>query len=476
AKLRDQLAVCVAHSGPGTANIINGIADAYSDRVPVLLITGQVPSWNIGTNYKQFVNQLELTRPLTVFSSIVTNPDAIVDLLVKAMTMSIVKGGVSHLVIPMDMWEANTNALPREYPPHLIQKKIPHQELIKDAVQRIEQASQPVILYGRGVKNCRPELKQIANKIDAGLIHSLPAKGIIEYKNNSLLGGLGLGGNEKTKELLGQANLIITLGTTWWPMDYVPRRPQIIQFDAIKENIGATHPVDLGIVGDLKLSLQSLIKEIPQQNKQAWKKRINKAHQAWLESLEEKIQVTEPPLSPQSIIQSISQQIANNEVIALDSGDNVIWFGKYFANHCQDILISGTWRTMGFGLPAALVAKINRPQDPVTCIIGDGGIGMVLGEILTAVRYQLPVRIIVLNNGTLSMEKNRMLIANLQPEEVDLTNPDFVKLAKTCGAQGLRATSINELNEILEQTKEPQQPVLIDIPTATPIAPGLKLQ
>lgn len=123
AKLNDELAVCVAHSGPGTANIINGIGDAYSDRVPLLLITGQVPTWNIGTDYKQFVNQLELTKPLTVFSSLVTNPDSIVDLMVKAMTMSIVNGGVSHLAIPMDLWQAETTAVPREYPSHLNKKK-----------------------------------------------------------------------------------------------------------------------------------------------------------------------------------------------------------------------------------------------------------------------------------------------------------------------------------------------------------------
>lgn len=476
AKLTGELAVCVAHSGPGTANIINGIADAYSDRVPLLLITGQVPTYNLGTNYKQFVNQLELTNPLTVFSSIVTNPDSIVDLLIKAMTMAISKGGVSHLVVPMDMWNQKTNALPREFPQHLKEKQQPAPHLIEQAAENINQANKPVILYGRGVRSCQEELLQLADKIKAGLIHTLPAKGIIEYNHPLSLGGLGQGGSQAATELLKETDLIITLGATWWPMDYVPRQPKIIQFDTIKENIGSTHPVEVGIVGDLKLSLTSLLPVVAEKNGQNWTERIDEARNSWLNNLEEKIQQVTKPLSPPAIIQAISKQARSNEIICLDSGDSVIWFGKYFANVCKDILISGTWRTVGFGLPAALAAKINQPQTPVTCVIGDGGMGMVLAEILTGIRYQVPVRIIILNNGTMAIEKNRMIVTDhLNPAEVDLTNPDFVKLAKACGADGFKASNLEELEEILEKTQNIQKITLIEVPTDTSIVPGTKL-
>lgn len=475
AKLNDELAVCVAHSGPGTANIINGIGDAYSDKVPLLLITGQVPTWNIGTNYKQFVNQLELTKPLTVFSSLVTNPDSIVDLMVKAMTMSIVKGGVSHLAIPMDLWATETNALSRKYPTHLDKQISPEETAIDEAANKINQADKPVILYGRGAKNCKEELKELSTQINAGLIYTLPAKGIVSDNYSLSLGGLGLAGSNIASQLLNEADLIINFGANWWPMDYVPRQPEVIEFDTVKENIGAAHPVELGIIGNIKESITSLLEQISEKNNQIWRSKIDSARKTWLDDLEEKIEIADTPLTPQSVIRTISKKTAKNEIISLDSGDNVVWFGKYFTDQCQDILVSGSWRTMGFGVAASLAAKINQPEAPVTSITGDGGINMVLAEILTAVRYDLPVRIIIMNNGTLAMEKNRMIKANLKPEEVDLTNPNFVDFAESCGAQGFRPQSIEELENILEQTQQLDEIAVIDVPTQPSTVPGTKL-
>lgn len=258
-------------------------------------------------------------------------------------------------------------------------------------------------------------------------------------------------------------------------MDYVPRQPEVIQFDTVKENIGLAHPVELGILGDIKKSITSLLKKLPEKDNQAWRSEISSARKTWLDSLEESVEVAETPLTPQSVIQTISNKTTENEIISLDSGDNVVWFGKYFTDQCQDVLVSGSWRTMGFGVPASLAAKINQPEAPVTSITGDGGISMVLAEILTAVRYDLPVRIIIMNNGTLAMERNRMTTADLIPEEVDLTNPDFVQFAESCNAQGFRPESISELENILEQTQQLNEVAVIDVPTQASTVPGTKL-
>ncbi|MCK8824661.1 thiamine pyrophosphate-binding protein [Fuchsiella alkaliacetigena] len=474
-KLSDQLAVCAAHGGPGTANIINGIADAYSDKTPLLLLSGQAATKNIDTSYKQMVGQLELTNPLTVYSALVTNPKSIVDLLVKAMTTALTKGGVSHLAIPMDLWQAETNAQPRDYPTHLEQKIVPEDKVITAAAEEINRAQKPIILYGRGAKDCATEITKLTEQTNAGLIHSLPAKGIIDGKQTNLLGGLGSAGNTKSSELLKAADLIIILGSTWWPMDYTPRQPRVVQLDSVKENIGATHPVDVGVMGDLKLSLDKLLSQIEKKNNSAWARRINEAHQEWLEQLNEKIEKIAEPLSPQSIINSISEQISDDEIICLDSGDNVVWFGKNFSDQCADILTSGTWRTMGFALPAALSAKINRPQQPVTAIIGDGGLNMVLAELATAVKYNLPIRVIVLNNESLAMEKNKMKVADLPLAEVELSNPDFAQIAQACGAKGVEIESLDHLQNILTESKETSEPILLNVPTTAPIPSGTKL-
>ncbi len=474
-KLTGNISVCTVHSGPGTANVINGIADAYSDQVPVLLISGQVPSKNIGTDYKQFVSQQKLTEPLIVYSTILSNPEAVVDVMYKAMTKAITRGGVSHLVIPKDMWSMPTSAIPRDYPVHFLEKKKPEQGLIKEAVEKIKQSSKPVILYGRGAKDCRDQLLEFADRTNAALINSLPVAHMIEFDNPHTLGCLGLAGSEEAALVVNEADLIIILGATWWPEDYSPKRPDVIQVDVVEENIGSTHPVDIGIVGDIQLTLNILLEQLSQLDKRPWGDKIEQARSKWLSRLEEETKGEEYPIKPQAIIKHISEVTGPEEIITLDSGDNVIWFGRYFGNRCRDILVSGSWRTMGFSLPAAIVAKINNPDTEVTAITGDGGIKMVLAEITTAIRYNLPIRIVILNNGTLAMEKNRLIAADLPAEEVDLTNPDFVKLAEACGVEGVRANNRSELHRILQETKSIEKPFVIDVPTGVPIPAGTKL-
>lgn len=474
-KLTGNISVCLSHSGPGTANIINGIADAASDRTPLLLISGQVESYNMGTNYKQFINQIELTNPLTVYSSIIFNPEMVVDLLYKAMTMAIIRGGVSHLVIPMDIWDKESSAVPREYPEHTKIKQMPDDNLIEQAANQINQAQKPVIIYGRGCKGLRDQLITFAEQISAPLISTLPASGIIEYDFPNEMGVLGHSGNQYASELLSDSDLIIILAATWWPIDYTPRQPNVIQFDINPENIGASHPVNLGIPGDIKVSIEKLLERLKNTYNQQWAEKINEIKNKWLKEVEQGYSTEDWPLPPSSIIKTISENSGDNEIISLDSGDNVIYFGKFFGNHCQNVLISGSWRTMGFALPAALSAKINYPYSNVIALMGDGGIGMVMAELLTASRYQLPIVIIVINNGNLAMEKNRMIAAGLNIEEVDITNPDFVKLAESCGIKGYRVDSLENFRKILNNAKSKDQAVLIDVPVASPVIPGTKL-
>ncbi|MFW6022435.1 MAG: thiamine pyrophosphate-binding protein [Halanaerobiaceae bacterium] len=475
AKLTGNISVCLAHSGPGTANIINGIADAASDRTPLLLISGQVETYNIGTNYKQFINLMELTNPLTVYSSLVINPESVIDLLYKALTTAIVKGGVSHLIIPMDMWDQESSAIIREYPEHFKIKLIPDSNLIEKVAEKINNSQKPVIIYGRGCKNMSNKLINLSETISAPIISTLPAAGIIDYDFKFEMGVLGHSGNQYASQLLAESDLIIKLAATWWPNDYTPTDTAIVQFDVTKENIGSSHPVDIGITGDIKLSIDSLIKHINKKENSEWVKNINNIKKTWISEINQGYSDKEWPLPPSQVIRVFSETCNKNDIISLDSGDNVIFFGKIFGNKCKDILVSGTWRTMGFGLPAAMAAKINYPECNSTVITGDGGLNMVLAELLTAKRYNLPITIIILNNGNLAMEKNRMKEAGLTTEEVDITNPNFVKLAECCGIQGKTPSNLEELKNIIIEARNSSTAVLIDVPIASPIIPGTKL-
>ncbi|MEJ6951675.1 thiamine pyrophosphate-binding protein [Natronospora cellulosivora (SeqCode)] len=475
AKATGNLAVCLSHSGPGTANIINGIADASMDRVPLLLISGQVATHNLGTNYKQFLNQIELTNPITLFSTIVVNPEGITDALYKAISTSIAQGGVSHLVIPMDIWDQETNDTPREYPLHLDTKMIPDINLINKAAEEINNAKKISIIYGRGCKECPQELKTLAEKLQAPLINTLPATGIIEFDNSFEMGGLGHSGNQYSSELLEESELILKLAATWWPVKYTPKNKKILQFDSIIENIGSTHPVDLGIPGDIKLSLKELTEKLNKKENQDWMNKINEVKNKWSAEFDAGYSKEDWPLAPSQVIKIVSEYSSDNEIISLDSGDNVIFFGRFFANKCQDVLVSGTWRTMGFALPASIAAKINYPDSKSTAIIGDGGLHMVMAEILTAKRYNIAVKIIVMNNGSLAMEKNKAIAAGLELEEVELTNPDYIKIAEACGIKAYRAESLDNLRNIMNETADNNEVILIDLPIADPFIPGSKL-
>ena len=476
-KLTGNLSVCVAHSGPGTANIVNGIADAYSDKTPMLLISGQVPTYNMGTNYKQFVDQRQLTNPLTEYSAVLVNPHSIVDILYKAMTKAISKGGVSHIVIPMDLWEAETNAVPREFPAHLNRKTLPQKAVLDNAVKLINKAKKPIILFGRGSKDSKDRLVSLSHRLSAPLIDSLPATGMIDLKSNPyFVGGLGQGGSKVSKKLLNESDLILIFGATWWPMDYTPRRPPVIHFDISPDNIASSHTIELGVVGDINVSIYHLLKKVHENENKEWKQKIEYLRDEWINSISiDKEDNTKAPFCPGAVIDILNDYISQDEIITLDSGDNVIWFSKYFNTLCKDLLISGSWRTMGFALPAALAAKINMPENPVTAITGDGGLDMVMAELTTAARYNLAIRLIVINNGTLAMEKNRMITAGLNQEEIKLTNPDFKMLAEACNIDSHRATSLNQLKKVLQQSSSLNKSILIDIPCKDPILPGTKL-
>ncbi|MFW6238391.1 MAG: thiamine pyrophosphate-dependent enzyme [Halanaerobiales bacterium] len=244
----------------------------------------------------------------------------------------------------------------------------------------------------------------------------------------------------------------------------MPEKGTVIQFDLVAENIGSGTPVDLGIVGDLGEILSVIKDRISVSVELDWLRQVRVARDSWLKNLENSLQDKSVPFNPPVVVDSISRHSAPEEIIALDSGDNVIWFGKHFSSSCQNVLVSGSWRTMGFALPAALTAKIKNPGVPVTCITGDGGLNMVPGELLTALRYRLPLRIIVFNNETLAMEKNEMDRRQLNPEEVEVTTPDYVKLANACGMNATRIASYEELENVLKQSSSRDSSLLIDIP------------
>lgn len=475
AKLTGRLAVCTATMGPGAANLLNGLGDAYSDKAPVLALTGQAPLNKIGTDYQQYVDQQELFKPFATFSANLASEDAIVDLLVKASQISLEQRTVTHISIPKDLFQLETNKKPRKLPSLIEGTTSFEMEDLKEVAEVMKSAKKPMILAGAGAVDGSSSLEELAKAWGAGILVSLGGKGVFKEDTPLLLQGIGEGGNPHAADVFKESDVVLLAGVTWWPEGYVPTNGRIIQIDTHFENATKGIPVELGIKGKVEhvvpLLLQSLV---AYQTNTEWLSHIEETKRKWSKQNEEEGKKSGFPVYPSRIVRAIEKTIAEDAVLTLDTGDVTVWFNRNFRPKKQRVLFSGYWRSMGFGLPAAIATKLEQPEKQVVAVVGDGGIEMTLADLLTATRYNLDITVIVFNNGSLQMEIDKMQAAGDRELGTQLTNPDFVQVAEACGWTGLRAETDSELETILEQAIRTNGPTLVDIPTAQEFFPETK--
>lgn len=474
AKLTGGIGVCTATSGPGATNLLNGLADAKSDQAPVLAITGQVDSFNLGTNYKQYLEQNLLMAAVAEYSGLVAVPDSCNDVLVKSLRIASAQGTVSHVSFTQDVWQIPIEEAVRPPEPYL---KTPAQsapEVIAEAVRRMEAAQRPAILAGRGINNSGRNLIDLAEKWQAGICMTIPAKGMVPGEHPLVMGGLGPGGSGAATAMMAEADLIVMAGATWWPEKYLPSHPRVIQLDALPANIGRQVPVDFGVVGDLALLLPALTHNLSKTEKKPWIDRLFSLRAQWMDRINQEISTTGTPVNPGYLINTLEKVVSQDAIIALDVGDHTLWFNRIFKGSRQRILVSGSWRTMGFGVPAAISAKLTNPESQIIALVGDGSLAMSFGEFLTAVRYQLPITVIVVNNGYLAMEKDKMELKQMDPSLTTVTNPDFAKFAEACSGKGYRVEQSDHLEVVLKEALNSNQPVMVDVVTSPEKFPGLE--
>ncbi|WP_166242372.1 thiamine pyrophosphate-binding protein [Paenibacillus turpanensis] len=477
AKLTGRIGVCLATSGPGMVNLLNGLADAQMDSTPVLAITGQVDTKKIGTPTKQYINQQMMSAPIVSDAQSVQigSPDSLPDVLLRLLTTSTVQGSVSHLTVPKDLWQQPVKGKVTPYRKHLHQPLLAPESVIREAASSIAQAAKPVLYAGRGVKGMQQELVELAELLQAPVVVTMPSKDVFPNGHRLFAGGLGQGGSEASSIILDESDLIVMLGTSWWPEEYAPKHANMIQFDIAAEQIGQGHPLSAGVVGDLKHALPLVLEDCRRAasgvNRSSWAKRTEEIIGQWNDVLKQELNLDGSPIAPQRIMKILSDVCDEDAVLCVDTGDHTLWFGRAFEAKRHDILLSGMWRTLGFALPAAIAAKRSAPGRQVVAIVGDGGAVQTLLELKTAAQYQVPLVLIILNNGSYAMEKNRMEQAGLNTLGSLLHNPDFVGVAEACGAKGYKVTSPAELEKTLRQALQENGPVVLDVATADTMVP-----
>jgi pyruvate oxidase len=478
AKLTGRIGVCLATSGPGMANLLNGLGDAAADHAPVLAITGQVESSKMTPETKQFIDQQRLMSGITDETYLLAHPDALPDLLKTAMVKSFVMGKVAHLSIPKDMYVRQVKGEPPlALQEHLFQPVRGPLEQIEQTAEMLRNAKKPVLYIGIGVKNVAAEVKTLAEIVNAAVITTMPARALFPNDHELYAGGLGQAGSEASSVLLGESDFILTLGATWWPDQYVPVQAPVWQIDRSPINISKGSLPVKGIVDDLTQCVPQLVNLLQGMGpnypgSKTWKDRIAEVAGEWKRQISLEANQEGTPIPPQRVIRSVAEHAAKDAILTLDTGDHTIWFNRIFqAKGRQDILISGKWRTIGFGLPAAIAAQLEFPRRQVVSVVGDGGFQQTMQEFQTAVELGLSITVVILNNQSYAIEKNRMVLSGMNTLGSKLRNPDFSLFAQACGGIGMKAAAGPQLDQILSEALQSKKPVIVDVDTADTAVP-----
>jgi len=470
ARVTGKIGVCLATSGPGATNLVTGIANAYLDSVPLLSITGQVPTHFIGKDAFQEIDITGITVPITKHNQLVLSTDDIARAVKEAVYIAQVgRPGPVLLDIPRDVFQGRAEFI---YPdkidlPGFKPKLFGHPSQIKKAADLVNTMEQPVIVAGHGVNIARayPELKELAEKAQIPVVTTFLGIGCFPESHILSYGWLGMHGMGYANKAVHNADLLIAVGmrfddrATGGLSTFAPQA-RIVHIDVDAAEIGKNVSVEVPIVGDVKNVLQVLNKQI-----------IKGDHVGWLTQLDEwralhpatEVRDHEGVL-PQYIIRQIYEATKGDTIIVTGVGQAQMWAAQYFFyDKPNSFVSSGGLGTMGFELPGAIGAKVGCPKETVWCIAGDGGFQMTVQELATMVQEDLDINIAVFNNGWLGMVRQwQELIYNKRYFGTKLYNPDFVKIAEAYGIKGVKVSKKLDVRPAIEQAMKHKGPFLIE--------------
>ncbi|MBH8597620.1 pyruvate oxidase [Thermoactinomyces sp. CICC 10523] len=464
AKLTGKLGVCLSIAGPGAIHLLNGLYDAKLDRVPVLAITGQVESDLLGTDYFQEVNLDRLFDDVAVYNQRIMSAEQLPAVVNQAIRTAYVKKGVSVLTIPDDIptFELEKKALVTSTSYSVSEISPPLSELEK-AREILDQAKRPVILAGKGAQHASDALISFADKLASPIVLSLPAKGTIPDEHPLCLGGLGLIGTSPAYHAMQTADTLIMVGTSFPFTGFLPEDANTIQIDIDPAQIGKRYPVDLGLAGEAGKTLSWLTEKIKRHEDRSYLEEHQKMMKEWWERLKKQEEQEASPMKPQTVIKALQKIAHDDAILSVDVGNVTVWVARHFRMTRQKFIISSWLATLGCGLPGAIAAKIAHPERQVFAICGDGGFGMTMNDFVTAVKYDLPIIVVVLNNHKIAMIKFEQEVKGNLEYGTDLHNPNFARYAEACGGVGFRVEKSEDLLPAFMQAKELNKPCIIDV-------------
>jgi pyruvate oxidase len=464
AKLTGKIGVCTAIAGPGAIHLLNGLYDAKLDKVPVLALTGQVESDLLGTDSFQEVNLERMFDDVAVYNQRIMSAEQLPAVVNQAIRTAYARKGVAVLTIPDDIPRFEVGKEARVTSSFIAQQEIlPLKEDLQRAKELLNAAERPVILAGRGTQGIRETLLGFAEKIAAPIVLTLPGKGAIPDKHPYCLGGLGLIGTKAAYEAMQDTDLLLMIGTSFPFTGFLPEHAKTIQIDIDPYQIGKRYPVDVGLAGDAGLTLNWLMENVRTNENHEFLEACQETMQNWWSRLEKQEEAESVPIKPQRVIRALQEVAEEDAVLSVDVGNVTVWMARHFHMTHQKMIISSWLATLGCGLPGALAGQIAYPDKQVFAICGDGGFGMTMNDFVTAVKYQLPIVVVVLNNHKIAMIKFEQEVMGNMEYGTDLQNPNFAKYAEACGGVGYRVERPEELLPAFQEAVKQRKPCIIDV-------------
>ena len=467
AHLTGSLAVCAGSCGPGNLHLINGLYDANRSRVPVLAIAAHIPSYEIGSQYFQETHPESIFRECSHYCELVSQAEQMPRVLEIAIQTALAKRGVAVVVLPGDVaLREAINSKPRLQFPEMSTTIRPSDEEIAKTASILNESRKVTIFGGAGCAGAHTELIELAGKLKAPIVHALRGKEFIEYDNPFDVGMTGLLGFSSGYRAMMDCDTLLMLGTDFPYQQFYPEKATIIQVDIRGEQIGRRTKVDLGVVGDVKTTLRALLPTLTEKTDDQHLSASIQHYQKTRKALDDLAvgETGEKSIHPQYVAKMINELAAKDAIFTCDVGTPTIWAARYLTmNGKRRLLGSFSHGSMASALPQAIGAQLVYPDRQVITLSGDGGLAMLMGDLLSLRQLELPVKMIVFDNSALGFVELEMKAAGILDFATELQNPDFAKMAEAAGVLGLKANVPEQVRPMLAQALSHPGPALVEV-------------
>ncbi|MEV5172264.1 pyruvate dehydrogenase [Streptomyces flaveolus] len=470
AQLTGRLAACAGSCGPGNLHLINGLYDAHRSMAPVLALAAHIPSGEIGTGYFQETHPDRLFAECSHYSELISSPRQMPRVVQTAIQHAVGRRGVSVVALSGDTAaEDSPDAAPELAVPLDLPAIRPSDQEIARLTELVDGAERVMVFCGRGVAGAHAEVMEFAGKVKAPVGHALRGKEHIQYDNPYDVGMSGLLGYGAAYEAMHECDLLILLGTDFPYTDFLPRHVRTVQVDVQPERLGRRTQLDLAVWGDVRETLRCLTPAVREKQSRRFLDRMLERHAHALEGAVgayTRDVDRHTPIHPEYVASVLDEEAADDAVFTVDTGMCCVWAARYLTpNGRRRILGSFVHGSMANALPQAIGAQFLDRGRQVVSLSGDGGFSMLMGDFLTLVQYDLPVKVVVFNNSSLGMVDLEMMVDGLPPHGTTYPHADYAAIATAAGARGIRVEQPGQVRDALREAFAHDGPALVDVVT-----------